>query len=264
MGVVVAPHAEHIAARLRQGRDEVRARHGHAAVRGGQGGTAGGLFHQGQQAAAGFGFEELDELAAGRSVADTPLALEFDLSRSTVRRVLANLKRHRLITQRVGSGTYVCEQVHEALAELNPGAGALAVSPAELMAARLVLEPAVIEMAIGNATGADFARMDECNHGTEQATTLEEFEKWDAAFHAAIAEAAHNGFITSMFRLMAETRAQNEWSMLKRRSATPERRLQYQQQHPALAAALKDRDAAKARALCLAHLVQVRTNLLGY
>jgi DNA-binding FadR family transcriptional regulator len=202
--------------------------------------------------------------AGHRIPTERALGAEFGLSRSTVRRVLADLKRKRLITQTVGSGTYVSEQVHEALAELSPGASALAVSPAELMAARLALEPAVIEMAIGNATAADFARMDECNHHAELATTLEDFEKWDAAFHEAMAEAAHNGFITSMFRLMGEARAQNEWGMLKRRSATPERRLEYQQQHRALTAALKDRDASRARALCLAHLVHVRANMLGY
>lgn len=202
--------------------------------------------------------------AGHRIPTERALGEEFGLSRSTVRRVLADLKRKRLITQTVGSGTYVSEQVHEALAELNPGAGALAVSPAELMAARLVLEPALIEMAIGNATAADFARMDECNHHAELSTTLEDFEKWDAALHEAMADAAHNGFITAVFHLMSEARSQNEWGMLKRRSATPERRLEYQQEHRALVAALKDRDAARARALCLAHLVHVRTNMLGY
>lgn len=202
--------------------------------------------------------------AGHRIPTERALGEEFGLSRSTVRRVLADLKRKRLITQTVGSGTYVSEQVHEALAELNPGAGALAVSPAELMAARLVLEPALIEMAIGNATAADFARMDECNHHAELSTTLEDFEKWDAALHEAMADAAHNGFITAVFHLMSEARSQNEWGMLKRRSATPERRLEYQQEHRALVAALKDRDATRARALCLAHLVHVRTNMLGY
>jgi DNA-binding FadR family transcriptional regulator len=202
--------------------------------------------------------------AGHRIPTERALSEEFQLSRSTVRRVLADLKRKRLITQTVGSGTYVTEQVHEALAELGPAANALTVSPAELMSARLVLEPALIEMAIGNATAADFARMDECNHHAEQSQTLEDFEKWDAALHEAIAEAAHNGFISGVFRLMSEVRAQGEWGVLKRRSATPERRLEYQQEHRALVAALKQRDAERARKLCLAHLRHVRENMLGY
>jgi DNA-binding FadR family transcriptional regulator len=205
--------------------------------------------------------------AGQRIPTERELGEQFGLSRSTVRRVLQDFKRKRLITQTVGSGTYVSEQVHDALsslATLAPGGGALAVSPAELMSARLVLEPALIDMVIGNATAADFQRMAECNARAEAAPTLEEFEHWDGQLHEAIAGAAHNGFISGVFRLMNEVRAQGEWGMLKRRSATPERRLEYQHEHRALVAALTDRDAVRARVLCLAHLVHVRTNMLGY
>ncbi len=200
--------------------------------------------------------------AGHRIPTERALSEEFGLSRSTVRRVLSDFKRKRLITQTVGSGTYVTEHVHSALADFAPPPVAQA-SPAELMAARLVLEPALIEMVIGNANAADFARMDECNHHAERAATLEDFEKWDAALHEAIAEAAHNGFIRSVFQLMNEARSQAEWGVLKRRSATPERRLEYQQEHRALVAALKDRDGDRARALCLGHLLHVRRNMLG-
>ena len=200
--------------------------------------------------------------AGHRLPTERALSDEFGLSRSTVRRVLMDFKRKRLITQTVGSGTYVTEHVHSALAEFAPPPTAQ-VSPSELMAARLVLEPALIGMVIGSATTADFARMDECNHHAEAATTLEDFEKWDAALHEAIAEAAHNGFISGVYRLMSEARSQAEWGVLKRRSATPERRLEYQQEHRALVAALKERDGERARALCLGHLVHVRRNMLG-
>jgi len=192
------------------------------------------------------------------------LGQQFGLSRSTVRRVLLEFKRKQLITQTVGSGTYVSDKVHEALSDLAPRRAAHAVSPAELMHARLLLEPALIEAVIGSATAADFARMDECNARAEAANTLEEFEHWDAELHEAIAAAAHNGFVSSVFRLMGEVRANGEWGVLKRRSATPARRLDYQQEHRALVAALKDRDAERARALCIAHLQHVRINMLGY
>ena len=201
--------------------------------------------------------------AGHRIPTERALSDEYGLSRSTVRRVLQEFKRKRLITQTVGSGTYVTEQLHEALAQLMPSMNALAVSPAELMSARMALEPAIIDMVVGHATPADFQRMDECNHQAEAATTLEAFEKWDAALHEAIAAAAHNAYIADIFRPMSDVRSQNEWGILKRRSATPERRLVYQLEHRALVAALKQRDAQKARALCLAHLVRVRTNLLG-
>lgn len=202
--------------------------------------------------------------AGHRIPTERALSEQFGISRSTVRRVLLEFKRKRLITQTVGSGTYVAEQVQQLLAELAPPPSTHATTPAELMSARMVLEPALIDMVIANATAADFARMDDCNQRAEAATTLEDFERWDAALHEAIAEAAHNGFIGGVFRLMNQVRAQGEWGAMKRRSATPERRLAYQGEHRALVAALKARDAERARALCVAHLVHVRTNMLGY
>lgn len=202
--------------------------------------------------------------AGQRLPTERDLGQQFGLSRSTVRRVLGDFKRRRLITQTVGSGTYVAEQVQQALVEMAPAGALQATSPAELMAARLVLEPAIIEMVTGNATAADFQRMDWCNAQAEAATTLEAFEQWDAQLHEAIADAAHNSFIASVFRLMNEVRSHGEWGVLKRRSATPERRVEYQQEHRALVAALRQRDPEQARALCLHHLLHVRTNLLGH
>ncbi len=201
--------------------------------------------------------------AGHRLPAERELSQIFGLSRSTVRRVLQDFKQRQLITQTVGSGTYVSDQVQQALSAWSAPAAALSVSPAELMSARLVLEPAMIDLCVGNATAADFDRMDECNARAEVAGTLEEFERWDAALHAAIAQAAHNGFISAMLQIMNDVRAQDEWGVLKRRSATPERRREYEQEHRALVLALRQRDAEKARALCLAHLVHVRQNMLG-
>lgn len=202
--------------------------------------------------------------AGHRIPTERALSDEFGLSRSAVRRVLADMKDKRLITQTVGSGTYVSEQVNEALAAAANSAGQLPTSPAELMSARAVLEPAIVAMVIGNATSLDFARMDACCDQGEAAKSLAQFEHWDALLHEAIADAAHNSFVSKVFRLMNQVRAQGEWGALKRRSATPERRREYEHEHRALVAALQDRDGARATALCLAHLEHVRRNLLGY
>lgn len=202
--------------------------------------------------------------AGHRIPTERDFSAESGLSRSAVRRVLATLKARGLITQTVGSGTYVSERIAELLVTLpDTGAGS-ATSPADLMSARLVLEPAIIDMVIGNATSADFVHMDECCARAEMATTLEDFEHWDSRLHEVIAEAAHNTFVASVFQLMNQARSEAEWGMLKRRSATPERRLDYQQEHRALVSALKQRDAVQAKALCTAHLVHVRSNMLGY
>ena len=204
--------------------------------------------------------------AGHRLPTERELSGQYGLSRSTVRRVLAELKRKRLITQTVGSGTYVSDGVgHEALSEIASGAAPLATSPAELMSARMAIEPAIISMVIANATAADFIRMDLCcDRGEAAASTSRSSNCWDGKLHEAIADAAHNNFISTVFQRMNEVRAQSEWGLLKRRSATPERRLDYQREHRELVAALKDRDAARAMQCCQEHLVHVRRNLLGY
>ena len=79
-----------------------------------------------------------------------------------------------------------------------------------------------------------------------------------------IADAAHNSFVTSVFKLMNQVRAQGEWGMLKKRSVTPERRTAYQNEHRLLVSALKDRDLARAKDLTVNHLLHVRRNLLNF
>lgn len=200
--------------------------------------------------------------AGHRIPTERALGEQFGLGRSAVRRVLAQLKEAGLITQTVGSGTYVTEQAAGLLPALG-GTPLATTSPAELMEARMALEPAIVELVVRNATPADFARMTQCCEQAEQATTLDAFEHWDGLLHEVIAEAAHNSFISTVFRLMNQARAQGEWGMLKRKSVTPERRAAYQREHRALVAALRERDLATALAHTRDHLLHVRRNLLG-
>jgi DNA-binding FadR family transcriptional regulator len=214
----------------------------------------------------------LEQLRAGQWPAGHRLPTERELGdasglgRAGVRRVLHRLKVRGLISQTVGSGTYVTEGAF-ALLGVVPGASqvqASAVSPAELMNARMVLEPAIIDMVVVNARAADFEGMWASCDRAEAATTLEDFEYWDGKLHELIAEAAHNAVILSVFRQMTQARNQAEWGQLKRRSVTPERRLEYQREHRALVEALVERDATRAREVCLAHLSRVRHNMMGY
>lgn len=200
-----------------------------------------------------------DRLPTERAFAD-----QFQLSRTTVRKVLQQFKGQGLVSQTVGSGTYVTKQATSILQSWAADAPATQISPAVLMEARLALEPAVIDMVIGNATGADFEQMELCCVNAERAASIEEFEVWDGKLHEVIAQAAHNAFVSNVFQLMHAARAQGEWGMLKKRSLTPERRIAYQVEHRDLVGALKSRDPAQARELAIGHLLHVRRNLLNY
>ncbi|MBI4194819.1 MAG: FadR family transcriptional regulator [Betaproteobacteria bacterium] len=190
-------------------------------------------------------------------------ARRFAVPRNAVRRILAQLEAEGAVTRHVGRGTFL---------SYPPGATAAGslidsiahTSPAELMEARLRLEPALAELVVTNATGADFERMESCLDRAERATTLDEFELWDAALHQALAAATHNRFVIRVLDLVTAVRQQAEWGKLKDRIVTPERRVKYQQEHRDIVRALKERDAERARAAIISHLQHARRNLFGF
>lgn len=187
------------------------------------------------------------------------LSEQIGVPRSAVRDALSVLEARGQVTRIVGSGTYVSES---ATPETEPAAPN-EVSPAEIMAARLVVEPRLALLIVTHATASDFERMDACNRNAEAAADFEEFERWDAALHQALAEATHNRLIINIYREVTEARDRTEWGDLKRRSINSVRRETYQADHRVIVAALRARDAALAERAIEAHLKTVRSNLLG-
>jgi len=200
-------------------------------------------------------------LAPGEKLpTERELAQRFALPRNAVRKTLAQLEAEGSIARHVGRGTFLAAGG----ANEPEGAPAMHISPAELMEARLRIEPALAELIVTNATAADFERMEMCLDKAERAGTLDEFELWDAALHQAMASASHNRFVIRILDIVTAVRQQSEWGKLKDRIVTPERRLKYQHEHRAVVAALKDRDDARAKDAIIAHLQHARRNLFGY
>lgn len=190
------------------------------------------------------------------------LAKRFALPRNAVRKTLAQLEAEGSITRHVGRGTFLAN--HAETGGDFPADSVAHTSPAELMEARLRLEPALAELVVTNATQADFDRMETCLEKAEKSATLDEFELWDAALHQALAAATHNRFVIRVLDMVTAVRHQSEWGKLKDRIVTPERRLKYQEEHRDIVRALKDRDADRARGYIIAHLQHARRNLFGF
>jgi DNA-binding FadR family transcriptional regulator len=190
------------------------------------------------------------------------LARRFALPRNAVRRTLAQLEAEGSITRHVGRGTFLAN--HAGNDSNSPTDNVTHTSPAELMEARLRLEPTLAELVVTNATQADFSRMEMCLEKAEKAATLDEFELWDAALHQALAAATHNRFVIRVLDMVTAVRHQSEWGKLKDRIVTTERRLKYQEEHRNIVRALKDRDAELAREHIVTHLQHARRNLFGY
>lgn len=185
------------------------------------------------------------------------LVVRLQEPRSAIRRALDALEREGRIVRHVGRGTFLTET-----AGRSEGAPP-DTSPTEIMQVRLVIEPPVAGLAARVATQADLARIQEHLEAGGMSTEFEAFESCDAQLHRAIATAAHNGLLLSMFDVMNSARSLPVWGSLKRRTSTPENRAAYHREHDAIVTALLDRDPDQAHQAMRKHLEHVSDTLLG-
>ena len=220
----------------------------------------------GSRAAGGFAQYLREQLANGslaagsRLPAERLLAEQFRISRGTVRRALKQLEAEGRIIGVRGSGTFVQPVSDGLAAPLNIPKLA---SPAELIEARIYIEPIMPELIVRNAHAGDFDAMEQCLRRAEQAQTIAEFEKLDHELHRLFAVATHNSLFIHIMDLVGKARTDGGWGVLKERSYTPERHRQYMAQHGAIVQALKNRDLHESRKLMTEHLVLIRKNLFG-
>jgi DNA-binding FadR family transcriptional regulator len=208
--------------------------------------------------------------AGARMPTERELQDLLGVSRSRVRDALAALESDGLVLRLIGDGTYLCAGEGKA----GAGAGSLwsgnpntqltdVISPSQLMEARLVLELGVVPFVVRNATRHDFCLIEEVLDQSEKAQTEEEFEALDARYHHLIAAAGHNDLLIQFSEVIARGRLAASWRGLKKRSYTPRRRKDYQDDHRVIFEALANRDEEAARAALQAHLVHIQIALLG-
>jgi DNA-binding FadR family transcriptional regulator len=209
------------------------------------------------------------------------LAVDLGVTRSGVRLALAALEADGLISREVGRGTFFSDtafrntagQAFDALRETPgevagkaaayPAPAAMDFAPADVMTIRRLLEPQALPLVVMWATARDFAEMERCVAGGDQAVNYEEFETWDLALHRAIMAAAHSPLLAALYSVVESARHGQVWGDLKRRSASSQRRAVYQEDHRAIVAALRARDADAAIESMRTHLTRVAGHLLG-
>ena len=125
------------------------------------------------------------------------------------------------------------------------------------MTVRRLIEPQALPLVVLWATARDFAEMERCVAGGDQAASYEEFETWDLALHRCIIAAAHSPLLAALYGVVESARHGQVWGDLKRRSATRQRRELYQEDHRAIVAALRARDADAAVEAMRTHLARV-------
>ena len=144
--------------------------------------------------------------AGDRLPAERDFSLELGVSRPCLREAIQKLASKGLLYSRQGGGTYVADQLENALAD--PWSQMLQSHPAlndDLLEFRSVLEGQCAEWAAIRATPADLQRLDEClKSATRAVATLsaEAVAQADSAFHQALAEAAHNAFAAHLMSMV--------------------------------------------------------------
>jgi DNA-binding FadR family transcriptional regulator len=187
------------------------------------------------------------------------LAASYGVARNTIRRALGLLGDSMPITRTVGRGTFVEATATASLSDvLSRIAG---VSPADMMEIRQLLEPSAAGFAATNASSAELVRVAEAHRQAEAATTLTEFEHWDAEYHHRVFACSRNELLREIHNILRIVRNQAPWLEMKRRAFTEERRRRYCDEHQALLDALMRRDPEGARSAMLTHLRSVESNL---
>lgn len=206
-------------------------------------------------------FKAGDALPPERSLAE-----QLGVSRPSLREAIQKLSARGLLVSRQGGGTYVSDQLEASFS--SPWQSMVASHPElrrDVLEFRRMLEASAAEYAAERATAADLQRLKalaEQLQAAYEAKDLGTLSKADAAFHQAIADAAHNAMFThllaSLFTMMRTHVHDNIANLFEVGTVSGE----LQAQHMAIWQAIEARDPAGARRAAEAHIDFVDRTLL--
>jgi GntR family transcriptional regulator, uxu operon transcriptional repressor len=201
----------------------------------------------------------------GQLPTERQLASELGVTRTMIRHALAVLEAEGRISREVGRGTFLLAGVPRGttVGVEAEDKNADEVGPADVMAARRLIEPQVLPLVVAWATPRDFDEMRRCLGGGAAAHNATQFEVWDLALHHAIVAASRNQLLLNMYSVVEQARGGRIWGNLKRRNDSRERRAVYQSEHVELVDALGARELDRAIEVMSLHLARVEANLLG-
>jgi DNA-binding FadR family transcriptional regulator len=187
------------------------------------------------------------------------IARQLGSSRAAVRNALRMLEEQKLITRKIGSGTFVAGEgarVNEEIAEIT--------SPLELIEVRLALEPHAVRLAVVHGTARDMGNLAYLLRELESSgDDHERFSQADQNFHLGFAIATHNPLLVSMYRRVNEVRGHAQWNKMKDKILVPSRIREYNTSHRLICEAVNGRDADAAAELITSHLLEAKRDLMG-
>ncbi|MEP0235759.1 FCD domain-containing protein [Roseibium sp.] len=195
-----------------------------------------------------------------RIPAERVLCKELGISRGELRRAIAVLEAEGRVWRHVGRGTFVSDGMGM-VEEPSVSEIAKKTTLRDVMKARLVLEPMLAGLAAEDANLEQMEAMSANIQQSRKAETWREYEASDNRFHRLLAQATQNVPLLAMFDQLNSLRRTVVWGRLRQRAGHPPVDHHSFTEHEAIVDAIRDRNAAKARAEMHAHLTSVSNRL---
>ncbi|MEM6971573.1 MAG: FCD domain-containing protein [Pseudomonadota bacterium] len=183
------------------------------------------------------------------------------VTRAALRKALARLEAEGALWRHVGRGTFLGASPERPPPDTEDVAQR--TSPAEVMAARLMLEPMLAAEAALHATAEDLAELRTCLAGAEGASSWRHYETWDNRLHRAVAASAGNRVMLALFDELNAIRRAVTWGRRRGGAGIPPADHHSFADHAEIVAAIAERDGAAARIAMRRHLGHVRDRLLA-
>ena len=198
--------------------------------------------------------------ADSRLPAERELCDLLGVSRGDLRKALAILERDGQIWRHVGKGTFVGSgPIEETVAIADISAH---TNPADLMRARLIVEPEIAREAALHATPDDVAAMRRAMVQARAAETWRQYENFDNLLHRHIAQASRNTVLVGLFDALNAIRRAVVWGRLRVEPEHPPADHHSFAEHEAIVDAIAHRDLNAAATAMRRHLRSVERNLI--
>ena len=188
------------------------------------------------------------------------LCRQLDISRAELRKALAVLEAEGQIWRHVGRGTFIGSRPILNLDDVEYLSGQ--TRPAEVMEARLAIEPQLARLAAIHGTKTDFGEMRSCSRNCRAAKEWRTYEAWDNKFHQTIASATRNKLLVSLFDTLNAVRRSTTWGQLRSTKLPPTDHASFRE-HEAILNAIESRDPDLAADCMRQHLRTVRDRILS-
>lgn len=188
------------------------------------------------------------------------LAEQLGVTRARLRKSLDVLESERRLWRGVGRGTFVGPRPVQ-----RPDAALLAAqtNPAQVMRARMAIEPELAGLAAVNATDEEVAQLKATSQRCKQAENWREYEFYDAQLHHEIAVSAHNAVLLALIDLLTQVRRCVTWGRPRPEGVKPPATHHSFQDHDRIIDAIAHREPIQAANAMRAHLQKVEDRLMG-